>query len=217
MEWSPFFVSLKLATVTTIVLLVIALCLSYWLKGRKSWWVKLIDLTVMLPLVLPPTVLGFYFLMLFGQNSTIGGFLNRIFDVQLVFSFWGLVLGSVIYSLPFMIEPIRKAVEEFSDDQNEVGSIMGISPIKFYISIIIPSIKSSIITGSLLTFAHTLGEFGVVLMIGGSIPEETRTVSIAIFEQVELMNYDQAGLYALILIFISVIVLTFLKRFSRVK
>jgi molybdate transport system permease protein len=210
MDWSPFLLSFKLALLTALVLLLIGIPLAYALSFVNWRGKRLVQALIALPMVLPPTVLGFYFLLVFSPQSSIGTFLNSFFDLQLVFSFSGLLLGSIIYSLPFMVQPIQNAFEQLPNDMLQFARVLGKPKWSIFKKVILPNSVKGIATGLVLSFAHTLGEFGLVLMIGGNIPDETRVASIAIYESVELMQMEQANQYALILLLISFVVLVFI-------
>ena len=223
MDFAPLILTLKLSLVTTTVLLIVSIPLSYWLSNTKSGIKPIVETLVSMPLVLPPTVLGFYFLSVFSPTSFLGSWLNEWFGIKLLFSFQGLVLASVIYSLPFMLHPIQSGLSNLSSSLKEASYTMGKSKIETLWKVELPNIKSSLITGIVLSFAHTIGEFGVVLMIGGNIPEETRVASIAIYDEVEALNYGAANYYSLILFTISFLILLtvyvvnggYLKRFWK--
>lgn len=223
MNWDPLILTFKLASVTTLVLLIISIPISHWLAHSKNRIKPIIEALVSMPLVLPPTVIGFYFLLLLSPNSALGKFLSEVFDLQLIFSFPGLILASVIYSLPFMIHPIQSGITQIPDSLKEASSLMGKSKLQTLWHIILPNIKPSLLTGIVLSFAHTIGEFGVVLMIGGNIPGETKVASIAIYDEVESMNYGAANSYSIILFVITFSILLlvylinggYLKRFWK--
>ncbi|AXT54127.1 molybdate ABC transporter permease subunit [Aquimarina sp. BL5] len=223
MDWSPIILTAKLALVTTIILLIVSIPLAYWLAHSKSRIKPVVETLVSMPLVLPPTVLGFYLLMTFSPGNTFGSWLQDWFGIRLIFSFSGLVIGSVIYSLPFMVNPIQSGLASLPASLTEASYVLGKSKIKTLFSVLLPNIKPSLLTGIVLAFAHTVGEFGVVLMIGGNIPEKTKVVSIAIYDEVEALNYSNAHTYSLILVIITFIVLLsvylinggYLKRFWR--
>lgn len=215
MNWSPIILSLELAAVTSIILLLISISLVYYLTQFHFKGKSIIESLINLPMILPPTVLGFYLLMLFSPRQGIGKWLNETFDIQLVFSFWGLVIGSVIYSLPFMLQPIQNGVEHLPNKLKESGYLLGYSKSDTFFKLLIPNVKPAIFTGFVLSFAHTIGEFGVVLMIGGNIPDETRVASVAIYEEVEALNYSGAHQYALILIGVSFLILFLLQITKR--
>ncbi|NQX53331.1 molybdate ABC transporter permease subunit [Pedobacter panaciterrae] len=209
MDLTPIFLSLKLACVTTLILFVIGLPIAYWLSGRSSIPKLIIEAIITMPLVLPPSVLGFYLLLAFSPKNALGEWLQEHFNIHLVFSFEGLILASVIYSLPFMVSPVKSAFIHLPTSIREASYTMGKSKFETLWHVLLPNIKSSLLTAAVLTFAHTLGEFGVVLMIGGNIPGATKVASIAIYDSVESMDYANANYYSLILFSITfVIVLT---------
>ncbi len=199
MDWTPIWLSIKLSFITTLILLAVGLPVAYWLSRSSSLFKVFLEAIITMPLVLPPSVLGFYLLLSFSPQNGPGRWLQQHFDVQLVFSFGGLVVASVIYSLPFMINPIRSAFAQLPHSIAEASYTMGKSERQTLWHVLIPNIKASILTASVLTFAHTLGEFGVVLMVGGNIPGVTKVASIAIYDSVEQMDYASAGNYSLIL------------------
>lgn len=206
-DFEPIVLSLKLAFCTTILLLVLSLPLAYWLAYSKLKSKIIIEAVVSLPLVLPPSVLGFYLLLAFSPENTFGKFLDQYFDIRLVFTFPGLVIASVLYSLPFMVHPIQNGFKSLSKSLIEASLLLGKTKTETLFKVLIPNIKKAILTGIVLTFAHTIGEFGVVLMVGGSIPSETKVVSIAIYDEVQAMNYHNANMYAGILFVFAFIVL----------
>ena len=208
-DLDPLWLTLKLACITTILLLVIALPLCYWLAFSKFKLKAVAEAMISLPLVLPPSVLGFYLLIVFSPQNGLGIFLNKYFDLQLVFSFYGLVIASILYSFPFMINPILSGLKNLPPSLQEASFVLGKSKFTTLQKILIPNIRPSLLTGIVMTFAHTLGEFGVVLMVGGSIPKETRVVSIAIYDEVQSMNYGNANIYAIILFVFTFIILLF--------
>lgn len=203
MNWSPIILSLELALVTTILLFVVSVPLANWLAETKSKIKPIIESIISLPLVLPPTVLGFYLLVAFSPNNAFGNWLQETIGIQLLFSFPGLVLASMIYSLPFMVQPIQSGLTSLSLNMKESSYVLGQSKFKTLIHVLLPNIKPSILTALVLSFAHTLGEFGVVLMIGGNIPGVTKVASIAIYDEVESLNYAAAHQYALVLLLLS--------------
>ncbi|WP_108805237.1 molybdate ABC transporter permease subunit [Aquimarina sp. Aq107] len=222
-DWGPIILTTKLALVTTVVLLVISIPLAYWLAYSKSRIKPIVETLVSMPLVLPPTVLGFYLLMVFSPGNSLGSWLQDVFGIRLIFSFSGLVIGSVIYSLPFMVGPIQSGLSGLSSSLQEASYVLGKSKMKTLISVLLPNIKPSILTGIVLAFAHTVGEFGVVLMIGGNIPDKTKVVSIAIYDEVEALNYSGANMYSLLLFIVTFVILLlvylinggYLKRFWK--
>lgn len=214
LDWSPIILTLQLAVLTTLILLVLSIPLAFWLANSKSKLKPFIEAIVSLPLVLPPTVLGFYLLIAFSPQSTIGSFLNNTFGIQLAFSFNGLIVGSVIYSLPFMVQPLQAGFKSLPNSIIEASYILGKSKLETVFKVMLPNIKHSILTGIVLTFAHTVGEFGVVLMIGGNIPYETKVISIAIYDEVESLNYANAHIYSALLLLITFLILlgVYLKK-----
>ncbi len=207
LDWSPIILTLQLALSTTVILLVISIPLAYWTANTKSRIKPIIEAIVSLPLVLPPTVLGFYLLIAFSPESGIGSFLNDVFGLKLAFSFSGLVIGSIIYSLPFMVQPLQAGFASLPSSLSEASFVLGKSKYQTITKVLIPNIKKSILTGIVLTFAHTVGEFGVVLMIGGNIPNQTKVVSIAIYDEVESLNYSTAHVYSGILLAVTFAIL----------
>ncbi|MEP7317774.1 MAG: molybdate ABC transporter permease subunit [Panacibacter sp.] len=206
-ELEPLWLTLKLAVITTAILFFIAVPLAYWLSQAKNKMKTIAEVIVSMPLVLPPSVIGFYLLLAFSPSQSFGKFLETYFDVRLVFSFPGLVIASLIYSLPFMVHPIQSGFAALSPTLREASYSLGKSKWQTLIKVLLPNIKSSILSGIVLTFAHTIGEFGVVLMIGGNIPGETKVASIAIYDEVESMNYHDANIYAAILFVTTFIIL----------
>ena len=206
-DWSPLILTLKLAAITTVILFFIAIPLAYWLAFSRSKGKPVVEALVSMPLVLPPTVLGFYLLIVFSPTSAVGSFLNDTLGVQFLFSFEGLVLASIFYSLPFMVHPIQSGLTNLPRAFSEASYMLGKSKMTTLQKVLLPNIKPSLITGVVLSFAHTLGEFGVVLMIGGSIPGKTKVASIAIYDEVEALNYDLANTYSIILLIISFLIL----------
>lgn len=207
MIWEPLFLTLKLALITTVLLFCIGTPIAYWLSVTKSKSKPVWETLVSMPLILPPTVLGFYLLIAFGQSSLLGQFLENTFGLQLVFSFEGLVLASIIYSLPFMVHPIQSGFKALSPHLKEASYSLGKSKWTTFFKVLLPNIKPALLTGIVLSFAHTIGEFGVVLMIGGNLPNETRVASIAIYDEVEALNYGTANTLSLILFAVSFCIL----------
>ncbi|MDN6280574.1 MAG: molybdate ABC transporter permease subunit [Psychroflexus sp.] len=202
-DWGPLLLTFKLAFITTGILLILGVPLSYWLSQTKWRGKPILESLVSMPLVLPPTVLGFYILVTFSPNGTLGQWLIENLGLQLVFSFEGLIFASVIYSLPFMVQPIQAGFSNLPASLSEASYLLGKSKKQTLFKVLLPNIKPSLLSGIVLAFAHTIGEFGVVLMIGGNIPGKTQVASIAIYEEVELLNYDAANIYSLILFIIS--------------
>jgi molybdate transport system permease protein len=214
-EWSPFWLTLKLAFFTTLILFCVAIPLAYWLSKEKSVFKTITEVLVSMPLVLPASVIGFYMLVAFSPGNAFGAFLENWFNIRLVFSFEGLLIASVIYSLPFMVHPIQSGLASLPPSLKEASYSLSKSESQTLFRVLLPNIKPSLLTGLVLTFAHTIGEFGVVLMIGGNIPGKTRTVSITIYDEVEAFNYRSANKYALILLVISFITLFLLYLYNR--
>lgn len=206
-NFDPLFLTFKLAFITTLFLLGLGIPLAYWLSQTNNKFKPVLETFISLPLVLPPSVLGFYLLLLFTPQSGVGAWLNEWFSIQLVFSFPGLVVASIIYSLPFMVHPIQSGLQNLPVSLAESSYLLGKSKIQTLWHVLLPNIKPSIITAIVLSFAHTIGEFGVVLMMGGSIPGKTRVASIAIYDEVEALNYDSANVYAGVLFLISFAIL----------
>tara|TARA_Y100001960_G_scaffold82114_1_gene87642 strand:- start:771 stop:1430 length:660 start_codon:yes stop_codon:yes gene_type:complete len=206
-DFGPIWLTFQLAAVTTAVLLLIGTPLAWWLAITSRWVKPVVEALTAMPLVLPPTVLGFYFLILFSESSPIGAFWVSITGETLTFSFSGLVIASVIYSLPFMVQPLQTAFENMGKDSIEAAATLGSGPLDTFWHVVIPLSSRGFISGCVLSFAHTVGEFGVVLLIGGSIPNETKVVSIAIYEHVETLRYSDAHVLSALMIGFSFLVL----------
>ncbi|MCC5937551.1 MAG: molybdate ABC transporter permease subunit [Lunatimonas sp.] len=217
LETAPFFLTFKLALLTTLLLLIVGIPLAYWLAFSRYRVKFIAEAIVSLPLVLPPTVLGFYLLLLLSPENTIGRLLDTYFDIRLVFTFPGLVVASVIYSLPFMVQPLKSGFASVPRAWLDAAHTLGKSHWTILRRVLIPNMKNAFLTGSVLTFAHTVGEFGVILMVGGNIPGETRVVSVAIYNEVEAMNYAQANQYSLLLVGFSFLVLAITYYVNRQK
>lgn len=201
------FTTLKMAAFTTIILLFIGTPLAWYLAKMKSRFKVIIEAIVALPLVLPPTVLGFYLLIAFSPQYLPGQLWQQATGQQLAFSFSAIVIGSVLYSMPFVVQPLQKAFEQLGEPLLEAGAMLGASSIDRFFNIVLPITKASFITAASLGFAHTVGEFGVILMIGGNIPSETRVLSIALFDHVEAYDYAKAHVLAISLLIGSMILL----------
>jgi molybdate transport system permease protein len=217
--WSPIRLTLALAAVTTVLLLVIATPIAYWLARTKARWKEAIAAVVALPLVLPPTVLGFYLLVALGPNGP-GGWIAGLFGGRsLAFTFEGLVIGSIVYSMPFVVQPIRNAFEAIGDRPLEVAVTLRASPWEAFWTVAVPLARPGFLTGAVLGFAHTVGEFGVVLMIGGNIPGETRVLSVAVYDYVETLQWGKAHILAAgMVVFAFLVILGMMlaeKRFRR--
>ena len=212
MDWTPLLLSFELAFYSSIILLLLSIPLAAWLASGRAIHKTLIETLVSMPLVLPPTVIGFYLLLAFGPEGVLGKYISEYFNIQVLFSFEGLVLASVIYSLPFMVHPILSGLRQLAPELKQAAYTLGKSPFTTLYRVLLPNIKNAIISGFVLSFAHTIGEFGIVLMIGGNLSGETRVASIAIYDEVEMMNYDVAHKYALVLFALcfSILLLSYL-------
>jgi molybdate transport system permease protein len=207
LEFEPFLLSFKLAGLTTFILFVISVPLAWYLSQTNSKMKPFWESLTALPIVLPPSVLGFYILVALSHNSPIGVFFEDVFGVKLVFNFTGLVVASCFYSLPFMVQPLQGGFESINKNMLEASYISGKGKFETIIKVALPNIKPALMTAIIVTFAHTVGEFGVVLMVGGSIPGETKVASVAIYEFVEIMDYKAAHIYSAIMVIISFLVL----------
>lgn len=214
-ELFPFYVSLKLAVITTVTLLVIGIPAALALVYLNFRGKMIAEIFITLPMVLPPTVLGFYLLIIFSPGYGFGRTVTELTGVELLFSFSGLVAASCIHSMPYMIQPVKDGISSVHMSLIEASYTLGKSRFITFFHVILPNAKNSILTGILMTFVHVTGEFGVVLMIGGSIPGETRVASIALYEKVEMMNYREANIYALILVSISIAMIAALQLIGK--
>jgi molybdate transport system permease protein len=192
MPWQPVLLTLQLATVTTAILLVVCTPLAWWLARSRAGWKEAVGAVVTVPLVLPPTVLGFYLLLLLGPNGPGGWLAGWWGGHSLAFTFEALVIGSCLYSMPFVVQPIRNAFEAVGERPLEVAATLRAGPLDRFLTVAVPLARSGFLTGAVLGFAHTVGEFGVVLMIGGNIPGKTRVLSVAIFDDVEQLHWAEA-------------------------
>ena len=214
-ELSPVWVSIELAVFTTAALLVVGTPIAWWLTRKHNALRSTISAVITLPLVLPPSVLGFYLLIFMGPNGPLGKLTEAMGLGLLTFTFPGLLIGSMVYSLPFMIQPLQTTFESLGNRPGEVAATLGVKPLTAFFKVIVPLCKPGFLTGIVLTFAHTIGEFGVVLMIGGNVPEKTQVVSTEIYSFVEAMEYGKAHVLAggmLVFSFIVLLVLTLLNR-----
>ncbi len=194
--WQPVQLTIALAAITTVVLLVVGTPVAWWLARSKAWWKEAVATLVAMPLVLPPTVLGFYLLLMLGPNGP-GGLVAGLWGARtLAFTFEGLVIGSVFYSMPFVVQPIRNAFAAIGDRPLEVAATLRASPRRAFWTVAVPMARPGFLTGAVLGFAHTVGEFGVVLMIGGNIPGETKVLSVAIYDYVESSQWREANILA---------------------
>jgi molybdate transport system permease protein len=217
-DWQPVWLTLRLASITTLSLLVIATPIAWWLARTQAWYKQPVAAIVALPLVLPPTVLGFYLLLMLGPNGAIGQFTESIGLGTLPFTFKGLVVASVLYSFPFAVQPLQNIFESLGTRPMEVAATLRASPIDRFLTVILPMARPGFLTAGVLCFAHTIGEFGVVLMIGGNIPGETKVLSVAIYDYVETLEYGQAHILAGgMLIFSFLVLLTLYLVNGRIQ
>jgi len=207
LDFTPFLISFKLALITSVILFLFALPLAWYLSQTNSKAKPFLESIVALPIVLPPSVLGFYILWAFSLNSPLGEFFKSTFGINLAFSFTGIVIASCFYSLPFMMQPLQNGFESLNKNMLEASYIAGKSKLTTLFKVALPNMKPAVMTAIIVTFAHTVGEFGVVLMVGGSIPGETKVASVAIYDMVEIMDYTAAHIYSAIMLLISFIVL----------
>jgi len=214
-DWSSLWLTLQLAGITTAFLVVLGTPLAWWLSHTHSRAKILVEPIVALPLVLPPTVIGFYLLLMFAPSHPVGGFWIWLTGNTLAFSFSGLVIGSIIYSLPFYVQPLQIAFENLDDNIMDAAATLGAGPLDRFFSIAVPLSQRGFVTATTLGFAHTIGEFGIVLMIGGNIPDETRVLSIAIFDHVESLQYSNAHVLSLGLLVFSFILLAGIYGMNR--
>ena len=219
LQFTPFLLSFKLAALTALILFVIALPLAWFLSQTDSKMKPFIEAITALPIVLPPSVLGFYILWALSYNSPIGAFFENTFHIKLVFSFTGLVIASCFYSLPFMVQPLQSGFESLNKNMLEASYIAGKGKFETLIKVMLPNMKPAVLSAIIITFAHTVGEFGVVLMVGGSIEGETKVASVAIYEMVEILDYKSAHIYSalMILISFSVLLLIYIFNYKQVK
>ena len=215
LDISAIIITIKLALISTAILIVIGTPLAWWLSQTRVKFKVVFEAIIALPLILPPTVLGFYLLITLGQNGPIGRLLESFGGSSIAFTFSGLVVGSVIYSLPFVVQPLQNSFGSIGKQPMEVAATLGASKLDRFFTVAIPLARSGFITAAVLGFAHTVGEFGVVLMIGGNIPGETGVLSIAIYDHVEAMEYGQAHLLAGGLLITSFLMLIFVYLFNR--
>lgn len=215
MNWTAIWVTVKLASLTAATLLVVGLPIAYWVSFSRWRWKFLVESVVALPLVLPPTVLGFYILVAIGPHSPLGQLYTDLVGSPLPFTFQGLLFASILYSLPFAVQPFAAAFEQVDRRLIETSWTLGVSRVDTFFKLVIPLSAAGVVTGVVLSFAHTLGEFGVVLMVGGNIEGVTRTVSIDIYDEVQALNYAGAAKTALFLLVVSYVVLLLVYAMNR--
>lgn len=215
MDWQAFWLTFRLAVIVTAVLLALGLPLAYWIAFSRWRWKFLFEAVVALPIVLPPTVLGFYVLIALGQRSPLGRWWESMTGHTLAFTFEGLIIGSVLYSLPFAVQPFAASFSAVDSRLLNASAVLGVSRFRTFWRVIVPLSFSGLVTGVVLTFAHTIGEFGVVLMVGGNIPDVTRTLSINIFDQVQDLNYAAANTTSLVLLVIAFVLLSVVYSLNR--
>jgi len=214
-ELDAIYLTIALATITTVLLLLLGTPLAWWLSRQKANWSALVEALVAMPLILPPTVLGFYLLLLFAPDTALGSAWERLTGTRLAFSFSALVIGSVVYSLPFVVQPLQAAFQRVPQSLLSVAATLGASPFDQFRSVVLPLTRRSFVTAASLGFAHTVGEFGVVLMIGGNIPGETQVLSIALYDYVESLQFAEAHRLAGGLVVFSLVLLFLLYRRDR--
>lgn len=214
-DLTPLILSIKLATVTTVVLLLIGTPFAWWLSNTKTRFKSVIEAVVAMPIVLPPTVMGFYLMVLLGPKGAVGAWWIQLTGDSLTFTFSGLVIASIVYSFPFVIQPLQIAFEGVYKGLLETAATLGASPLDAFFTVAVPIAKRGFLTATVMGFAHTLGEFGVVLMVGGNIPGETRVIAIDIYDHVEMLNYNEANTLSAILLmfsFVAMLTLFFVNR-----
>ncbi len=214
-DLQPLFLTFKLAAVTTLILCLIGIPFAYWMAHTKIRIKPVLETLVSMPLVLPPSVLGFYLLLAFSPQSGFGHFVETYIGLKLAFSFAGLVVASVIFSLPFMVHPVQSGFQALPRSLSEAASTLGKNRWQVFVHVLLPNIKPSLLAGVVLSFAHTIGEFGVVMMIGGNLPGETKVAAIAIYDEVESLNYAAANFYALVLFSVCFIILLTVYLLNR--
>jgi len=214
-DWQPLILTFKLASVTTAILLCIGVPFAWWLANTRIRFKPVVEAMVSMPLVLPPSVLGFYLLLAFSPEHWFGQWLDRVAGLRLAFSFEGLIVASVIFSFPFLVHPVQAAFQNLPRSLTDAARVLGKSNWQTFLRVLLPNIKPALLSGTVLAFAHTVGEFGVVLMIGGNLPHETRVASIAIYDEVEALNYGAANFYAGVLFVLSFLILLLVYMVNR--
>jgi len=213
--FQTFWISIKLASLTTIFLFCVGIPIAYFLTYSSFRLKIILQALVSMPLVLPPSVLGFYLLIAFSPNYWFGNFLDRYFDIRLAFSFLGILIGSIIFNLPFMVNSIQNGFSNLPVSLKDASYTLGKSRLTTVFRVLLPNMKPALLTGVCLTFAHTIGEFGVILMIGGNIPGKTRVAALAVYDEVQALNFDTANKYAVFLFLFSFVVLLFIYSVNR--
>ena len=216
-DFSALWITAKLAFVVTLILLSVGFPLAYWLSRSRSMLVAPVNALISLPLILPPTVLGFYVLLVLGPKGPLGEFTQWLGLGLLPFTFWGLVIGSCVYSLPFVVQPLQASMSSLGERPLEVAATLGASPVNRFFTVSTPLAVPGIVTAAVLGFAHTVGEFGVVLMIGGNIPDETRVVSVQIYDYVEVLDYERAHILSALMVGFSFCMLLALYASGRTR
>lgn len=214
-DWQPLWLTFKLAGLATLILCAIGIPFAWWLAHTRLRFKAVLEALVAMPLVLPPSVLGFYLLLAFSPASWFGGMLERVAGLKLAFSFPGLVVASVMFSFPFLVHPVQSGFQNLPASLSEAAYSLGKTRWQTFWRVLLPNIRPSLVAGIVLSFAHTIGEFGVVLMIGGNLPGETRVASIAIYDEVESLNYGAANFYALVLFAVCFAILLGVYLFNR--
>ena len=215
LDWQPLLLTFRLAAVTTLILFCLGVPFAWWLAHTRIRLKPAVEAMVAVPLVLPPSVLGFYLLLAFSPEHWFGQWLDRVAGLRLAFSFEGLVVASVIFSFPFLVHPVQAGFQNLPASLTEAAYVLGKSRWQTFLRVLLPNIKPALLSGTVLAFAHTVGEFGVVLMIGGNLPHETRVASIAIYDEVESLNYAAAHLYAGVLFAVSFLILLLVYVVNR--
>lgn len=214
-DWQPLLLTFKLAAVTSFILCLIGIPFAWWLSQTRMRCKPVLETLVSMPLVLPPSVLGFYLLLAFSPANWFGGWVEHVAGLKLAFSFQGLVLASVIFSFPFLVHPVQSGFQNLAPSLSEAAYTLGKNRWQVFLHVLLPNIKPQLLAGAVLAFAHTIGEFGVVLMIGGNLPGRTRVASIAIYDEVESLNYDSANFYALVLFGVCFAILFAVHLFNK--
>jgi molybdate transport system permease protein len=215
MNWGAFWLTVRLAAIVSLLLVALGIPIAYWIASSRWRWKFLVEAVVALPIVLPPTVLGFYVLLLLGSRSPLGGWWESLTGHTLAFTFEGLVIGSVLYSLPFAVQPLAASFGAVDPKLLRASASLGQSPAQTFWRVVLPLSRAGLVTGFALSFAHTLGEFGVVLMVGGNIPGVTRTISIDIYDRVQAGQYSSANWTAMVLLLISFAALSIVYGINR--